>query len=179
MNKILNFKKIVSIGFFAAFLAVFLSAGAAQAGFWDWFNIGGDSQQAAVRGSKTYTLRVDKSGLGSTYGRITSADGKINCGYRSPRSGCSARYTSAQSVTLTVVSESDNYSFDKWRGVGWCDKGNSCVVEVNKPSGEVSVWAVFKSSPSSSSSSSSSSASAKPTSSSAKPPATTNSVTNI
>jgi len=167
MNKISNFKKIVSIGFFAAFLAVFLSAGTAQAGFWDWFNIGGDSQQAAVRGSKTYTLRVNKSGLGSTYGRITSADGKINCGYRSPRSGCSARYTSAQSVTLTVVSESNNYSFDKWRG-GGCSGSGSCVVEVNKPSGEVSVWAVFKkvSVPVSESSSSSSSSSSKESSSS-------------
>ena len=167
MNKILNFKKIVSIGFFAAFLAVFLLAGAAQAGFWDWFNIGGDSQQAAVRGSKTYRLRVNKSGLGSTYGRITSADGKINCGYRSPRSGCSARYTSAQSVTLTVVSESDNYSFDKWRG-GGCSGSGSCIVEVNKPDGEVSVWAVFKkvSVPVSESSSSSSSSSSKESSSS-------------
>ena len=166
MNKVLNFKKIVSIGFFAAFLAIFLSAGTAQAGFWDWFNIKGDSQNLAAS-VKTYVLRVNKSGPGSTYGRITSADGKINCGYRSPRSGCSARYTSAQSVTLTVVSESNNYSFDKWRG-GGCSGSGSCVVEVNKPSGEVSVWAVFKkvSVPVSESSSSSSSSSSKESSSS-------------
>ena len=46
MNKILGFKKVVSIGFLAAFLAVSLSAGTAQASFRDWFNVGGDSQQA-------------------------------------------------------------------------------------------------------------------------------------
>ena len=52
MNKILKFKKIVSIGFLAAFLAVSLSAGTAQASFQDWFNVGGDSQQAKV-GTRT------------------------------------------------------------------------------------------------------------------------------
>lgn len=53
MNKILKFKKIVSIGFFAAFLAVFLSAGSAQASFWDWLNLNksnnnSQQQQAAA-----------------------------------------------------------------------------------------------------------------------------------
>ena len=164
MNKILSFKKIVSIGFFAAFLAVFLSVGTAQAGFWDWLNIGGDSQQAAISGSKTYTLRVNKSGLGGKYISVTSADGKINCG-----SDCSERYVSAQNVTLTAVSKNNNYSFDKWTG-GGCSGSGSCVVEVNKPNGVISVRAIFKKGPSarkgvldseSSSSSSSSATSAK------------------
>jgi len=135
--KISNFKKIVSIGFFAAFLAVFLSAGTAQAGFWDWFNVGGDSQQAAVR-AKTYTLRVSKSGYGGSYGNITSSDKKINCGF-----DCSERYASAQTVTLTAISKSNNYSFDRWTG-GGCSGSGSCVVNVNKANGTVSVRAIFK-----------------------------------
>ena len=173
MNKISSFKKIVSIGFFAAFLAVFLSVGTAQAGFWDWLNIGGDSQQAAISGSKTYTLRVNKSGLGGKYISVTSADGKINCG-----SDCSERYVSAQNVTLTAISKNNNYSFDKWTG-GGCSGSGSCVVEVNKPNGTVSVRAIFKKGPSASrdasetvpSNSSSSSTSANHT-------ATTGTVTN-
>ncbi|KKT20997.1 MAG: hypothetical protein UW04_C0014G0013 [Parcubacteria group bacterium GW2011_GWB1_43_8] len=62
MNKISNFKKIVSIVFFAAFLAVFLSVGTAQAGFWDWLNLNKNkvnddsSQQAAV------VAKADSSG---------------------------------------------------------------------------------------------------------------------
>jgi len=144
MNKISNFKKIVSIGFFAAFLAVFLSAGTAQAGFWDWFNIGGDSQQAAVSGSKTYTLRVNKSGYGGNYRNIMSSDKKINCGF-----DCSERYLDAQTITLTAISKSNNYSFDRWTG-GGCSGSGSCVVEVNKPNGTVSVRAIFKKGPSAS-----------------------------
>ena len=144
MNKISNFKKVVSIGFFAAFLAVFLSAGSAQAGFWDWLNIGGDSQQAAVSGSKTYTLRVNKSGYGGNYRNITSSDKKINCGF-----DCSERYLDAQTITLTAISKSNNYSFDRWTG-GGCSGSGSCVVEVNKPNGTVSVKAIFKKGPSAS-----------------------------
>src|SRR3989338_10329146 len=138
MNKMLSFKKVVSIGFFAAFLAVFLSAGTAQAGFWDWFNIGGDSQQAAVSGSKTYTLRVNKSGYGGNYRNITSSDKKINCGF-----DCSERYLEAQTINLTAISKSNDYSFDRWTG-GGCSGSGSCVVEVNKPNGTVSVRAIFK-----------------------------------
>ena len=147
MNKISNFKKIVSIGFFAAFLAVFLSAGTAQAGFWDWFNINKankDSQQAAVSGSKTYTLRVNKSGYGGNYRNIMSSDKKINCGF-----DCSERYLDAQTITLTAISKSNNYSFDRWTG-GGCSGSGSCVVEVNKPNGTVSVRAIFKKGPSAS-----------------------------
>ena len=66
MNKILSFKKIVSIGFFVAFLAVFLTVGTAQASFWDWFNLNktnNDSQQAAAitntkATSTTLTIKV-------------------------------------------------------------------------------------------------------------------------
>jgi len=147
MNKMLSFKKIVSIGFFAAFFAVFLSAGTAQAGFWDWLNINKankDSQQAAVSGSKTYTLRVNKSGYGGNYRNITSSDKKINCGF-----DCSERYLDAQTVTLTAISKSNDYSFDRWTG-GGCSGSGSCVVEVNKPNGTVSVRAIFKKGPSAS-----------------------------
>ena len=148
MNKILGSKNS-SIGFFAAFLAVFLSAGSAQASFWDWFKAGGDSQQAAV--TTKYVLRVNKGGNGSWYRKITSSDGKINCG-----SDCSERYDSPQTVTLTAASDNAGYLFDKWTGA--CSGSGSCVVNVNKPNSTVVVTAVFKKTvPTGSSSSSSSS----------------------
>ena len=157
MNKILKFKKIVSIGFLAAFLAVSLSAGTAQASFRDWFNVGGDSQQAKVgtrtKKAKTYNLKVNISG----WGTITSDDGKINCGKGNDRanSDCSENYAGPTTVTLTapaytVYSSDKNYvsygyTFSNWTGV--CrGRGNNpiCVVSLKKPNRTVSVAAVFK-----------------------------------
>ena len=157
MNKILSFKKVVSLGFFAVFLAVFLSAGTAQASFRDWFNVGGDSQQAEVgtktKKAKTYNLKVNISG----WGNITSDDGKINCVKSNNRanSDCSENYVGPTAVTLNApaytVYSSDKtniaygYTFSNWTGV--CrGQGNNpvCVVSLKKPNSTVSVNAVFK-----------------------------------
>ena len=157
MNKILGFKKVVSLGFFAVFLAVFLSAGTAQASFRDWFNVGGDSQQAEagtrIKKAKTYNLKVNISG----WGTITSDDGKINCGKGDNRanSDCSENYAGPTTVTLTApaytVYSSDKtnisygYTFSNWTGV--CrGRGNNptCVVSLKKPNRTMSATAVFK-----------------------------------
>src|SRR3989338_5011272 len=78
--KISNFKKIVSIGFFAAFLAVFLSVGTAQAGFCDWFNLNknkannNSSQRVAAVVNAETTYRWVNNGLVSeSSGRYTGS----------------------------------------------------------------------------------------------------------
>lgn len=75
MNKVLYFKKIVSISFFAAFVAVFLSAGSAQASFWDWLNLNktsSHSQQSAatanadtISAPSNFTAETGACGSGS------------------------------------------------------------------------------------------------------------------
>ena len=105
----------------AAFLAVFLSAGTAEASFLDWFKVDGDSQQAEVGTktkkakkvktyNKTYNLKVNISG----WGNITSDDGKINCGKGNDRanSDCSENYAGPTTVTLTAPAYTV-YSSDK------------------------------------------------------------------
>ena len=129
----------------AAFLAVSLSAGTAQASFRDWFNVGGDSQQAKVgtrtKKAKTYNLKVNISG----WGTITSDDGKINCGKGNDRanSDCSENYAGPTTVTLTapaytVYSSDKNYVsygytfFQLDRCLPWTRKQSICVVSLKK-----------------------------------------------
>ena len=97
MNKILSFKKIVSIGFFAAFLAVFLSAGTAQASFWDWFNLNktnNDSQQqqaAAIANAETTpTAPSSPSNLTATGGKCGT--GTVNLSW-TDNSGGTAHFS--------------------------------------------------------------------------------------
>lgn len=74
MNKIINFKKIVFISFFAAFLAVFLLAGPAQAGFWDWFKLNKTdnySRQTAAIVTAT-TAPSAPSNISATAGKCNS-----------------------------------------------------------------------------------------------------------
>ena len=72
MNKILSFKKIVSIGFFAVLMAVFLSAGTAQAGFWDWLNLNKASQDVSEQTAAT--ANADTTSSSSSSSSSTSAN---------------------------------------------------------------------------------------------------------
>lgn len=78
MNKILNFKKIIFVGFFAAFMAVFLSAGSAQASFWDWFNLNktnSNSQQSAATANADTTSSSSSTSNSSTSATIAAKTG--------------------------------------------------------------------------------------------------------
>ena len=148
MNKILRFKKIVSIGFFAAFLAVFLSAGMAQASFWDWLNLNktnNNSQQAAsianaetlsapsnftattgACGSGSINLSWNKVGDANQY-KVKKTD--LSNIDRSISVGDTSSYTDSSVLNENVIFK---YS------VAACD-GNNCSaysdsVSVNSPS---------------------------------------------
>jgi len=70
--------------------------------------------------SLVYQLSVSESGSG----KVTSADGHINCG-----STCSYSYTNGSVAVLTAAASS-GYVFTGWTG---CDSahGNSCIVTMN------------------------------------------------
>ena len=114
MNKVLSFKKIVSIVFFAAFLAVFLTVGTAQASFWDWFKGGSDNTAAVAKAAKI-ALRVEKNGKGT----VTSDDGKINCGR-----DCKEVYSFGGSAVSLTATPTEGFTFDKWTG-NMCDESNT------------------------------------------------------
>lgn len=108
----MSFKKIISVGFLAAILAVFLSSGRAEAGFWNWLKTGSDNQQAATSSLvKQYKLEVNILGVGKITGIGNS--NAINCA-RSKNgkySGkCNVKFNKGDSVILT--SESPNAFID-------------------------------------------------------------------
>lgn len=125
-------KKIVFFGFFVAFLFAFLSVNNTH-GFWGWFKTdGNDNVAATTASSKTYTLKINKSGSSA----VISSDGKINCGL-----DCSEKYNSSPiaTVTLTAVPAS-GHSFNKWEG-GGCGGSEICTVKITKP---ITITAKFK-----------------------------------
>lgn len=140
MNKILrlvcrqaDFKKIVSIGFFAAFFAVFLSTGTTQASFFDWFNLNkanNNSQQAAAIANAetaTYnTLTVAKSGSGS--GVVETSKSSYN--FNSDGATCYNCFKNGTIVNLVAKPDSGS-SFAGWTG---CDSstGSSCKTTMNQ-----------------------------------------------
>ena len=124
-------------------MAVFLSAGQAEASFSDLFKVKNNSDLAAAA-SKTYKLKVSLSGKGT----VVSDDGKINCG-----SDCKETYSSSPTATIILTATpSSGYYFSGWSG-GKCSGTGTCSVTMSK---SITVKAKFKKDGTTSSSSSSS-----------------------
>ena len=165
--KILNFKKIVSIGFFAAFLAVFLSVGMAQASFWDWFNLNkanNDSQQAAAVANAETTYKWVNNGS------VSKSDSR--------KTGDCSSKKQVTTYTCDSSTKGDKLYDGTNKGSAYGDIGNAwpiyegentstateytydgCVQDVHNTSGTVNEWECKSSDSSTTSSSSSSSAS--------------------
>lgn len=82
---------------------------------------------------ETSSLKTINNGGG---GVITSASGRIDCG-----DDCEADYDESTTEILTAKPDS-GYGF--WGWTGDCDGGDSCVVTLNRISGDKKVTAVFR-----------------------------------
>ncbi|MEK7070102.1 MAG: fibronectin type III domain-containing protein, partial [Patescibacteria group bacterium] len=107
-----DFKKIVFIGFFAVFMAVFLSAGTAQASFWDWLNLNKNNsnsqQSAATANAATLTAKT-----GSALDR-TSTSANLN-GTINPK---------GENVSVYFKYRKASESFDATKTTEWVSTGS-------------------------------------------------------
>lgn len=162
MNKILSFKKIVSVGFFAAFLAVFLSVGTVKAETtYKWVNNGSVSKSDS---RKTGDCSTKKQVTTYTCNSSTKGNKLYDGTNKGPSYGDTGHAWPIYEGENTSTATEYTYNSD------------NCTETVHKESGTVNEWECKSSDSTTSSGSSSSAGSA---SSVSRPIVTTGSAINI